>query len=55
MAEVGRKSKGETIRTGFKFEKDLYERFDRFCEENACNKTKLLEILMKKYLEEHNG
>lgn len=33
---------------------DLFEKFDKFTKDNGYNKTKLISILIEKYMEEEN-
>ena len=49
---VGRPAK-KCIRRGFSIEESLSDRFDEFCDKTGRNKTRIVELALEEYMNNH--
>jgi hypothetical protein len=48
---MGRKSGINKIKVGFSVDIETYKDFEQYCEENSINKSKLMDKILKNFLE----
>jgi len=48
---MGRKSGINKLKVGFSVDKETYKEFELYCESNDINKSKLIDKILKKFLE----
>jgi hypothetical protein len=48
---MGRKSGVNKLKVGFSVDIETYKEFEKYCEENSINKSKLMDKILKNFLE----
>jgi hypothetical protein len=48
---MGRKSGVNKLKVGFSIDIETYKEFEQYCEENSINKSKLMDKILKSFLE----
>jgi hypothetical protein len=48
---MGRKSGVNKLKVGFSIDIETYKEFEQYCEENSINKSKLMDKILKNFLE----
>ena len=48
---MGRKSGVNKLKVGFSIDIETYKEFEQYCEENSINKSKLIDKILKGFLE----
>jgi hypothetical protein len=52
---MGRKSGVSKLKVGFSVDIDTYQEFERYCEENYINKSKLMDKILKDFLKKQKS
>jgi hypothetical protein len=51
---MGRKSGINKVKAGFSIDIETYQQFERYCEENSINKSKLIDKILKGFLKKES-
>jgi metal-responsive CopG/Arc/MetJ family transcriptional regulator len=51
---MGRKSGVNKLKVGFSIDIETYKEFEQYCEENSINKSKLIDKILKGFLEKED-
>ena len=51
---MGRKSGVNKLKVGFSIDIETYKEFEQYCEENSINKSKLIDKILKNFLEKED-
>lgn len=52
---MGRKSGVNKLKVGFSIDIETYKEFEKYCEENSINKSKLMDKILKSFLEKEEA
>ena len=52
---MGRKSGVNKLKVGFSIDIETYKEFEKYCEENSINRSKLIDKILKTFLEKEDA
>jgi metal-responsive CopG/Arc/MetJ family transcriptional regulator len=52
---MGRKSGINKLKVGFSIDIETYKEFEKYCEENSINRSKLIDKILKTFLEKETA
>jgi metal-responsive CopG/Arc/MetJ family transcriptional regulator len=52
---MGRKSGINKLKVGFSIDIETYKEFEKYCEENSINRSKLIDKILKTFLEKEDA